>query len=137
MSAVALLLALLVSMTGIDRTVDPGLTSIAERRVVEIATEFSHDGADPCCVEVLAWNSGFADPITHIVDQWQGSPQHWAILTDPSYTAIGCAVAFVQNRAYAACVLNESGVAVSADPAPATPAPTPAPALPDTSMSAP
>jgi hypothetical protein len=134
MSAVALLLALIVSLTGIDRTVDPGLTAIAERRVVEITTEFSHAGADPCCAEVLAWNSGFADPVTHLVEQWQGSPQHWAILTDPSYTAIGCAVAFVQNRAYAACVLNGTGVAVP--PAPA-PAPMPAPALPDTAMAAP
>jgi hypothetical protein len=133
-SAVALLLALLVSLTGIDRTVDPGLTAIAERRVGEITAEFSHNGADPCCVEVLAWNSGFADPVTHLVEQWQGSPQHWAILTDPGYTAIGCAIAFVENRAYAACVLNGTGVAVPTAPAPA---PTPAPALPDTAMAAP
>jgi hypothetical protein len=142
-SAVALLLALIVSMTGIDRTVDPGLTAIAERRVVEITAEFSHVGMDPCCAEVLAWNSGYADPVTHLVEQWQGSPVHWAILTDPGYTAIGCAVAFVENRAYAACVLAiepglNGGGAQDPSSAPSTSAtPPPAPALPDTAMGAP
>jgi hypothetical protein len=133
MSAVALLLALLVSMTGIDRTVDPGLTAIAERRVVEIQTAFTHAGSDPCCAEVLVWNSGFADPVTHFVEQWQGSPTHWAILTDPSYTAIGCAVAFVENRAYAACVLSRASVT----PTPAPSSEPPPVLLPDTSMAAP
>jgi hypothetical protein len=133
MSAVALLLALLVSLTGIDRTVDPNLTAIAERRVVEIQTEFSHDGMDPCCAEVLAWNSGYADPVTHLVEQWQGSPVHWAILTDPSYTAIGCAVAFVENRAYAACALAGGGQPATAP----SPPPPPPPGLPDTAMEAP
>jgi hypothetical protein len=153
MNAVALLLALLVSLTGIDRTVDPGLTAIAERRVVEISACpdvlepdpatgelvlvpgpcWSHDGSDPCCNEVLAFNSGYADPVTHLAEQWQGSPVHWAILTDPGYTAIGCAVAFVENRAYAACVLAGGGQPATAP----SPPPPPPPGLPDTAMEAP
>lgn len=144
-SPVAVLLVLIVSLTGIDRTVDPTLTAIAERRVVEIQTDFSHDGMDPCCAEVLAWNSGHPDPVARLVEQWQGSPLHWSILADPSYTAIGCAVALVENRAYGACVLaaidagpNSGGEAPSPSSAPSTSATSPpVPLLPNTAMAAP
>ena len=115
----ALLLALLLAATGIDRAVDPELTAIAERRAVEIQADFSHADADPCCAEVIAWNSGAADPVAHVVDQWRGSPPHWAILTDPSYGAIGCAVSTGGARTYAVCVL---AAAATEQPAPAAPA---------------
>lgn len=135
MSAVTLLLALLVMATGLDRTVDPGLTAIAERRVVEIQADFSHIGYDPCCAEVIAWNAGQADPVARLVEQWRGSSAHWTILTDPSYPAIGCAVAIAGERTYGVCILGApAGAGVTTEPAPPPSAPA---GLPDTAMAAP
>lgn len=146
---IELLLSLILAVTGVGRTVDPGLTAIAERRAAETATDatFNHSGMDPCCAEVLAWNLGTDDPARHAVEQWQGSPAHWAILTDPSLTRIGCGVARGPDGRYEfACVLA-SGLAVEPVEATRSPKPTsvgstptggatnqPPVALPDTAM---
>lgn len=120
------LLALIMLWTGIAHTVDPNLTAIAQRRAIEVSTDatFSHDGMDPCCYEILAWNSGTADPVTTAMEQWRGSPSHWAILTNPTLTVIGCGYAKGQeNRDVFACVLTQGQARA---PAP-TPVTTPAP----------
>lgn len=135
----ALLLALVVAATGISRPVDPALTAIAESRVVEIQTDFSHAGADPCCpLEVLAWESGHDDPLAYLVEKWRQSPPHWSILSDPTLTRIGCAAASTSDgRTFAVCVLAgpAAGAPTTASP-PATVAP-PVPTLPDTATEAP
>ena len=144
---IELLLSLILAVTGIARAVDPGLTAIAERRAAETATDatFSHAGMDPCCAEVLAWNLGVSDPARSAVEQWQGSPSHWAILSDPSLTRIGCGHAVgPDGRHEFACLLapgydqpavEPAGVARSPKPTPAGSTPAGgATTLPDTAM---
>jgi hypothetical protein len=101
---------------------------LAQRRAIEVSSDFSHAGWVAGTAEVLAWNSGSPDPAATTLAQWQGSPDHWAILTDPQYTLIGCGAHQVAERLYVACVLA------------AGPAPTPNPpviALPNTALEAP
>lgn len=102
---VALLLLLISTATGIDRDVDPSLTTIAERRVVEVQTDWSHNGKPSDVAEVLAWNSGYSDPAAEAVSQWRASPDHWAILTNRTYTRIGCASAVLIEKTYFVCEL--------------------------------
>ena len=119
----ALLLALLVAATGISRPVDADLTAIAEQRVIEIQAPdgFDHDLARSDTAEVLAWNRGMDDPLAGFVDGWRNSPTHWAILSDPAWSHIGCAVAIGgDDRYYAACVLS-SAARPPAPPAPSAP----------------
>ena len=106
---VELLLALLITLTGIPRTVDADLSAIAQRRAVEIQSDFSHNGWDPSTAEIIAWNRS-ADPVTTLASQWQGSPPHWAILTDPKYDRWGCGISQVGDAYYGACVFR-SGTA--------------------------
>jgi hypothetical protein len=104
---IALLLAALLSATGIARTVDAGLTAIAETRVVEIsacAECFTHAGQPDNTWEVLAFTY-YEDPVERVVELWRESPEHWAILTDPSLTRIGCAYRLVADVHYFACEL--------------------------------
>ena len=127
-----------VSAAYFPRTVDAGLHSIAHQRALEI-------GACPTCMnhnlmragtsEVLAFNSGSADPIGDAVRLWQASPVHNGILSSGSNGSIGCAQAVVGGTSYFACVLAPGGAAVALAPAPAlTAAAAPgAVALPDTS----
>lgn len=140
---VELLLQLIVQFTHIDRTVDPGLTQIAEQRVIEIQTDWSHDQKPPQTWEVLVWNQGFSDPVTEAMRQWQASPEHWAILTNPSLTRIGCAHALSPDqRDFFACELMTptfvAGTPTSSIvPAPtqtASPSSTELPSLPDAAM---
>jgi hypothetical protein len=93
--------------------------------------------------EVLAYNQGFSDPVSKAISQWQGSPTHAAILSDPSYTRIGCAEYVTDGTHWFACVLAGNPVVaqpvqtpvpaqVPTAPAPRTPtgsAPTPPPVL--------
>jgi len=119
---IELLLALLALTTGIDRNIDPDLTTIAEARVIEIQSDWSHAGIRPGTWEVLAFNSS-ADPATSAIQQWQGSPTHWEILSNPSLTHIGCAADQADLTWYFACVLDT-------EPAPTTlPDPTPTPPI--------
>ncbi len=136
---IALLLSLILAATGIPRSVDADLTAIAERRVIEVQSNWSHDGWVPGTGEVIAWNIDYPDPAAHAVEQWQGSAPHWAILTDLSYTRIGCAhTVGIEGRDFFVCVL--SGGPVAAPAPPVAPTPTPAPPivlLPNTAMEAP
>lgn len=127
---VALLLLLISTATGIDRTVDPSLTAIAERRVVEIQTDYSHNGKPSYTAEVLVWNSGYTDPVAEALIQWQASPDHWAILTNRAYTRIGCATAALVEKTYFACELTPGVPGATAAPAPVVPG-TPPTVLPD------
>ena len=126
------------------------LHQIAHERVLEIVSDWSHNGQD-CCWEVLAFNQGFPDPVAKAVAQWQASPGHHAILADPNLTEIGCAEhVSADGTHWFACVLDDGPDPVLAPaPAPApvqpkTPAATPGPSveggsdpvtvLPDTAM---
>lgn len=131
---IELLLSLILAITGIARDVDPGLTAIAERRAAETATDatFSHDGMDPCCYEVLAWNLGHPDleaATRRAVEQWRGSPTHWEILTNASLTRIGCGHAVGQDgRDSFACVLAPGYDQPAVEPVGAARSPKPTPA---------
>jgi hypothetical protein len=121
---VELLLALLIALTGIPRTADAELSAIAQRRAVEIQSDFSHSGwvyGRDGEAEIIAMNYG-PDPVTTLAAQWQGSPPHWAILTDPKYDRIGCAIAQVDTAYYGVCLFR-SGSAPAPTPAPVVPAP--------------
>lgn len=144
---IEVLLSLILAATGITRTVAPDLTVIAEQRAAEVSTDatFSHDLMRGGTAEVLAWNSGAADPAASALRQWRDSPVHWAILTDPSLVRIGCGHATGQDgRDVFACVLDWGGspqtqAIVPAPPAeiPPTQAPTTQPPLtplPDTAL---
>lgn len=100
------------------RVQDAGLHDLAHRRVVEIQSDFSHNGAQSA--EVIAWNEV---GIERFVGQWTESADHAAILLDSSKSLIGCAWDFDGTRYWAACMLGA--------PAPQPqPAPTPVPAAP-------
>lgn len=110
---IELLLSLIVAFTGIDRTVDPGLTSIAQARAAATDTDatFNHSGSHPGTAEVLSWNLNQPDPARRAAEQWRNSPGHWAILTDPSFTHIGCGHHVgPDGRHVFACVLIRSAV---------------------------
>ena len=102
---IALLILLIISSTGIERQVDTDLTAIAAQRAIAVQSDWSHNGKPPGVAEVLAYNSGFADPATQAMLQWRGSPSHWAILVDPAYTRIGCAAAPAGEITYFVCIL--------------------------------
>ena len=96
----------------------------------------THDGWSTA--EVLACN--YSGP-ARAVEQWQGSPAHNAILSDPALTTIGCAsAAGVEGASFHVCVLAAEPVEAARTPNPTpvgsipTSGATPAPALPDTRM---
>jgi hypothetical protein len=107
-AVVAALLALIAAASGIERTVDPALTAIAERRVVEAQADWRHAGSHLAwSVEVLLQQDpGAPDPPALAVEGWRSSPGHWAVLTDRRLTRIGCAAATTAAGAwYFACIL--------------------------------
>lgn len=55
--------------------------------------------------EVVAWNSGKADPVGSVVSRWQASAGHDKILSNQSYGRIGCAEAVTGDTHWFACVL--------------------------------
>ena len=98
-----------VNAAFIPRAEDPALHELAHQRALQASLDFSHVGATTA--EVLAYNSGFADPIATVISQWLGSPAHAALLSDPSFDLLGCgAVTTSDGTYYAACLL---GVSVS------------------------
>lgn len=109
---IAALLAALVTATGIPREPVPELMAIAERRVVEIQSNFSHEGRALRGAEVIHTQQWIGDPsdaqaIAAAVDGWRNSPPHWAGLTDQRFTQIGCAVAETASQAfYFVCILG-------------------------------
>jgi hypothetical protein len=89
------------------RHVDATLHDIAHARVAELAAagRLSHDGMRPGTAEVVAYNSGVANPVANAVGQWIGSDLHRAILSDGSYGRIGCAETVAGGTHWFACVL--------------------------------
>jgi hypothetical protein len=136
----------LVNSAYLPRAEDPALHDIAHQRAVEISTDWSHNGRREGTAEVLAYNSGFADPASKALSQWQGSPTHHAILSDPTYTRLGCGSHQTPDGTHwFACVLAAEPVGAARTPNPtpvgsiptsgANPVSTPQPVtLPDTRM---
>jgi hypothetical protein len=89
------------------RTVDAGLHAIAHERAQQLSACacLDHDGIHPGTAEVLAWNSGEANPAGNAVQQWVNSPVHDGILSDTSYGLIGCADVVSGAVHWFACVL--------------------------------
>jgi hypothetical protein len=149
---VELLLALLIALTGIPRTADAELSAIAQRRAVEIQSDFSHSGwvyGRDGEAEIIAMNYS-PDPVTTLAAQWQGSPPHWAILTDPKFDRWGCGIHQVGNATWGACIFATGSapapaptpVRVPTAPAPPVTGSEPAPSappilIPDTALEAP
>ena len=147
---VELLLAILLTLTGIPRAVDAELTASAQRRVIEVQSDWSHGGwvyGQDGHAEIIA-ASYDADPVMGLALAWQGSPPHWAILTDPKYDRIGCAIAQVDTAYYGVCLFRTGSAPAPASapvraptvPAPNTPAPSAEPQpilIPDTALEAP
>lgn len=117
--------------TGISRTIDAGLQARAAARAVQIESVFDHCCLGPGEAEVIAWNRGYDDPLGVIVNDWRGSTIHWHVLSDRSYSRIGCGTAQLNGGTYGVCIL-----AVGHQPAPAPPAgpPPPAPPPPATTL---
>jgi hypothetical protein len=112
-------LTALVNQTWLTRTEDASLHDIAHQRAVEIASDWSHNGMRAGTAEVLAYNSGYADSISKAISQWLGSPTHDAILSDPSYTRIGCAEYVTPDGTHwFACVLAAEPVGAARTPNP-------------------
>ena len=90
------------------RYADATLHSIAHARVVELAACecLDHEGMRPSTAEVIAFNSGAANPVGTVVSQWQGSPPHDDILSNTSYGRIGCAELVDGGTHWFACVLT-------------------------------
>lgn len=117
----------------LPRFEDAGLHAIAHERVVEISACdgcLTHDLMRAGTAEVLGSNAGMTDPISAVIGQWSGSPDHDAILSDPRWGRIGCADQMVGGVHYFACVLAAGPLPVS----PASPTDLPAVLLPDTAM---
>lgn len=103
--------------TGIQRTVTPWLVSLAQMRSAELVTDFSHDGWPGTTDEVIAWNSGYADPLSAAVTDWMASPDHRAILVDSSLNEIGCGWTVSGSRTYVACeLIHATGASPTATP---------------------
>jgi hypothetical protein len=99
-----------VNAAFLPRTEDPALHELAHQRALQASLDFSHTGATTA--EVLAYNSGSADPIATVISQWLGSPAHAALLSDPSFTSIGCGAVTVNGTYYAACLLSRGPAAI-------------------------
>lgn len=119
----------IAAATHISRPISAGLQAYAQQRALQVVTDFSHDGWCGCTYEVIAWNQGYADPAAEAVTQWMGSPDHRAIITNPSLQAIGCGSTTVAGRFYAVCELNPSA---GSSPVPSPPAPRGPAVLPNT-----
>jgi hypothetical protein len=106
----ALLLALILALTGIPRVESPTLDAIAEARAHEIATtgvehrylDELNNGQWSAWGEVLEWNRGFDDPAQAAVNGWASSPEHRAILFNERYTQIGCGSEYRETDSAAA-----------------------------------
>jgi hypothetical protein len=97
-----------VAATYFPRYEDTELHAIAHERVAQLAACdcLSHDGMAAGTAEVIAFNSGFPNPIASAVDQWQGSPPHDEILSNREYGRIGCAELVADGTHWFACVLT-------------------------------
>jgi hypothetical protein len=98
-----------VNAAFIPRAEDPALHELAHQRAYEASLNFAHTG---CCAEVLAYNSGFPDPVGTVISQWLGSPAHDSLLSDPSFDLIGCGSVTVNGTYDAACLLSRGPAAI-------------------------
>lgn len=120
-------LTALVNAAYPDRTEDASLHALAHERAqyqvtfsggVCSETALTHDGL--ITAEVLACN--FTGP-GRAVEQWQGSPVHHSLLSDPAYNLIGCgSAAGSDGSTFYACTLSTATVA-QPTPAPVVPGP--------------
>jgi hypothetical protein len=105
----ATLEALIAQATGINRTADAYLRQLAQQRSAEIASNFAHRSmpelSDWSWGEVLAYNSGYADPYAQAITQWRNSPDHWSVLTW-DLPHIGCDHRQVGDRHYFVCLIG-------------------------------
>lgn len=88
---------------------DAELHAIAHERASEIAACecLDHEGMHSGTGEVIAFNQGYPNAVTHAVGQWRTSPEHNAILGNRSYGRIGCAeVVDDDDVHWFACVLG-------------------------------
>jgi hypothetical protein len=99
----SVLIALILSLTGLPRVESPALDALAELRAHEVAVggldhrylDELNNGQWSSWGEVVGWTT-CADPATAIVhgcgdlDGWADSPAHYAVLFNPDYTHIGC-----------------------------------------------
>lgn len=103
----------ITAATGITRTISSSLAAYAQKRSVQIVTDFSHD--QWCCndAEIIDWNSGYPDPLLEAIIQFMGSPEHRAILLDRGLTQIGCGSTYQSStrRTYIACEFRRAATA--------------------------
>jgi len=130
--------------TGIERVHSPRLQAIAAERVAEIQTDFSHDQMQTAEILYFGNITKIAqscpnEPLRCAVNGWLNSPGHYAIMTDTSLNAIGCASFTDATGTYwAACAfelvqvyqLPRSAISTRTAPPPAMTITT----LPDTAM---
>lgn len=95
------------AMTGIPRTVDADLQNRANHRVIDIQTNFAH-----CCLvtgesEIIIWRTGDTT-LGSLVQGWHDSPPHWAVMTNPAYTHVGCAYDVHGGAWYAVCIFSQA-----------------------------
>ncbi len=90
-----------------QRYADARLHEVAHERVAELSTCdcLEHDGIRTGTAEVIAYNSGIANPVSAVVSRWADSPIHDGILSDQSYGRIGCAELVSGGVHWFACVL--------------------------------
>lgn len=90
------------------RYADAGLDEMAHERVAELSTCacLEHDAIRAGTAEVIAYNSGIANPVSAVVSRWADSPIHDGILSDQSYGRIGCAELVSGGVHWFACVLS-------------------------------
>ena len=98
-------------------TMDEGLRAVARAHSQDMVDRdfFSHTNPDGDSVgarladagisyrmagENIAWNMGFADPVTTAVDGWMNSPGHRANILRPEFTHTGIGVAVTAQNAY-------------------------------------
>lgn len=127
MAAETSLEARIQALTGIPRTVYVELQSRAAERAIQIQTDFSH-----CCLvygegEIIAWNSGYSDPLGQLILGWLDSVSHKAMMYNQVYDQIGCATSYLAPRTYGVCLFVDSETRNGSEsaPAPAKPGSTP------------
>lgn len=108
---IPLLITLIATSSGINRTTDPDLTALAQVRVTEYATgqyggthrdlDELDNGRWSSWGEVLGWNRFYPSADTSVqavVEGWMESPTHHSILVAPQYDSVGCAFAVGESE---------------------------------------
>lgn len=127
----------IVNAAYVQRTIDQNLINLATQRAIQITSDFSHNGVPAGMAEVNTWNR---DGNLAAVLAWQGSPPHHAVLSDPTYSSIGCGVNVVgDGRIFFVCLLPWAAHVTVPAPEPIVvpvAEPTQAPMLPNTALDA-